>query len=273
MAASPAQANSLTDSGSTRVMARRSLPAVRPNTVRSGRRMAARLGPPPDRALQPADLGTSCSIRQTTTGSAPAERSGDGLFKSEDGCLTWARCRLGSAGECHPGGRGFLFSPTSTAFLLSEDNTETWTNIMNSRLPTTRTQSVFRSLDGGRPLAGHQQWPDVAQHGPKRSGNHRSYESADPLGGERRRRHLQEPRWRRPLVRGELRARQPGCAVYWLAMDPDNSSVLYALAALLAKRLLTFPFSSPTIEGTRRINGGHQAAKAGFGLRGAFCRG
>jgi len=85
--------------------------------------------------------------------------------------------------ECHPGGRGFLFAPTSTAFLLSEDNTETWTNIMNSRLPTTRTQSVFRSLDGGRPLAGHQQWPDVAQHGPKRSGNHRSYESADPLGG------------------------------------------------------------------------------------------
>ena len=98
----------------------------------------------------------------------------EGLFKSADYGDTWRAAGSGLSGAItnltpDPSKSGRLLAATATAFFLSEDNAETWTNILNrpawtitidSKTPstvyaTTRTQGVFRSLDGGRT------WQDI----------------------------------------------------------------------------------------------------------------
>lgn len=98
----------------------------------------------------------------------------EGLFKSTDYGDTWRAAGSGLSGAVtnltpDPSKSGRVLAATATAFFLSEDNAETWTNILNrpawtitidSKTPstvyaTTRTQGVFRSLDGGRT------WQDI----------------------------------------------------------------------------------------------------------------
>ena len=92
----------------------------------------------------------------------------EGFFKSTDYGDTWASIGTGLSGAItyltvDPSEGGRLFASTATAFYLSEDGGQTWTNVLNfpawtvtidpddpSRVyATARTQGVFRSSDGG----------------------------------------------------------------------------------------------------------------------------
>ncbi len=98
----------------------------------------------------------------------------EGLFKSADYGDTWASVGSGLSGAItyltlDPTTSGKLFASTATAFYLSEDGGETWTNVLNMpawtvtidpNMPstvyaTTRTQGIFRSPDGGHT------WQDI----------------------------------------------------------------------------------------------------------------
>jgi uncharacterized protein (TIGR03437 family) len=92
----------------------------------------------------------------------------EGVFKSTDYGDTWSSAGSGLSGAItyltlDPIKSGRLFASTATAFYLSEDGGQTWTNVLNMpawtvtidpNAPTTvyaaaRTQGVFRSGDGG----------------------------------------------------------------------------------------------------------------------------
>ncbi len=93
----------------------------------------------------------------------------EGFFKSTDYGDTWKSTGSGLSGAItyltlDPAKSGRLFAATGTAFYLSEDGGESWTNILNmpawtitidANTPSTvyataQTQGVFRSFDGGR---------------------------------------------------------------------------------------------------------------------------
>ena len=92
----------------------------------------------------------------------------EGFFKSTDYGDTWASIATGLSGAItyltvDPTEGGRLFASTATAFYLSEDGGQSWTNVLNmpawtvtidsgdpSRVyATSRTQGVSRSSDGG----------------------------------------------------------------------------------------------------------------------------
>ncbi len=92
----------------------------------------------------------------------------EGVFKSADYGETWAAAGSGLSGAItyltpDPITSGRLFASTASAFFLSEDGGQTWSNVMNTpawtvtidpNTPSTvyataRTQGVFRSPDGG----------------------------------------------------------------------------------------------------------------------------
>lgn len=92
----------------------------------------------------------------------------EGLFKSTDYGDTWKSTGSGLSGAItyltpDPTKSGRLFASASTAFYLSENGGETWTNVLNMpawtvtidpKRPSTvyataRTQGIFRSSDGG----------------------------------------------------------------------------------------------------------------------------
>jgi photosystem II stability/assembly factor-like uncharacterized protein len=92
----------------------------------------------------------------------------EGIFKSADYGDTWKSTAGRPAGAItfltpDPAKSGRLFASTATAFYLSEDGGESWTNVMNvpawavsidpnsplTVYATARTQGVFRSSDGG----------------------------------------------------------------------------------------------------------------------------
>jgi hypothetical protein len=92
----------------------------------------------------------------------------EGLFRSTDYGDTWKSVGTGLSGAItflttDPNRSGRLFASTGTAFYLSEDHGETWTNVLNisawtvtidpssplTVYATARTQGVFRSSDGG----------------------------------------------------------------------------------------------------------------------------
>jgi uncharacterized protein (TIGR03437 family) len=97
----------------------------------------------------------------------------EGIFKSTDYADTWASVGSGLSGAItylttDPTKSGRLFASTATAFYLSEDGGQTWTNVLNmpawtvtidTNMPTTvyataRTQGIFRSSDGGHTWQG-----------------------------------------------------------------------------------------------------------------------
>jgi uncharacterized protein (TIGR03437 family) len=92
----------------------------------------------------------------------------EGFFKSTDYGDTWASIGTGLSGAItylavDPTESGRLFASTATAFYLSEDGGVTWSNVLNfpawtvtvdpgdpsTVYATARTQGVFRSADGG----------------------------------------------------------------------------------------------------------------------------
>ena len=92
----------------------------------------------------------------------------EGLFKSTDYGETWSLAGTGLSGAItyltlDPTKSGRLFASTATAFYLSENGGQTWTNVMNvpawtitidpnsplTTYATARTQGIFRSSDGG----------------------------------------------------------------------------------------------------------------------------
>jgi photosystem II stability/assembly factor-like uncharacterized protein len=92
----------------------------------------------------------------------------EGIFKSSDYGDTWKSTGSAPSGAItyltpDPTKSGRLFASAGTAFYLSENGGETWTNVLNMpawtvtidpNMPstvyaTTRTQGVFRSFDGG----------------------------------------------------------------------------------------------------------------------------
>ena len=92
----------------------------------------------------------------------------EGLFKSTDYGDTWKSTGSGLSGAINyltldPAKSGRLFASTATAFYLSEDGGESWTNVLNTpawtvtinpKRPSTvyataRTQGILRSSDGG----------------------------------------------------------------------------------------------------------------------------
>ena len=97
----------------------------------------------------------------------------EGLFKSTDYGDTWKSTASGLSGAItyltlDPTKSGRLFASTATAFYLSEDGGETWTNVLNmpawtvtidpnrpsTVYATARTQGIFRSVDGGHTWQG-----------------------------------------------------------------------------------------------------------------------
>ena len=214
---------------------------------------------------------------------------GDGVFKSEDGGLTWARRRLGSAavnvitvavdalspnivyaGTQNEGlfksadygdtwkaaGSGLsgaitgltsdlsksgrLLVATATAFFLSEDDAETWTNILNrpawtitidSKAPSTvyaatRTQGVFRSLDGGRT------WRDINNGLTSLTMGRNAPVTIDPKNSQNLIVGSERNGVFKSLDGGDhwfaVNSGLGDLSVWGLVMDPDNSSVLYA---------------------------------------------
>jgi uncharacterized protein (TIGR03437 family) len=92
----------------------------------------------------------------------------EGVFKSTDHGDTWKSVGTGLSGAItfltpDPSKSGRLFASTATAFYLSEDGGQSWTNIMNvpawtvaidpnsplTVYATARTQGAFRTSDGG----------------------------------------------------------------------------------------------------------------------------
>jgi uncharacterized protein (TIGR03437 family) len=92
----------------------------------------------------------------------------EGFFRSENYGETWESIGRGLSGAItyltvDPTDRGRLFACTATAFYLSEDGGNSWTNVLNfpawtltidpgdpsTVYATARTQGVFRSSDGG----------------------------------------------------------------------------------------------------------------------------
>jgi uncharacterized protein (TIGR03437 family) len=97
----------------------------------------------------------------------------EGVFKSTDYGDTWKSTASRPAGAItfltlDPTKSGRLFASTATAFYLSEDSGETWTNVLNvpawtvtidpnrpsTVYATARTQGIFRSVDGGHTWRG-----------------------------------------------------------------------------------------------------------------------
>jgi hypothetical protein len=97
----------------------------------------------------------------------------EGVFKSTDYGDNWKSTGSGPSNAItyltlDPTRSGRLFASTATAFYLSEDGGETWTNVLNipawtvtidPNMPATvyataRTQGVFRSSDGGHTWQG-----------------------------------------------------------------------------------------------------------------------
>jgi photosystem II stability/assembly factor-like uncharacterized protein len=169
----------------------------------------------------------------------------EGLFKSDDYGDTWKGLGSGLSGAItgltsDPSKSGRLFAATGMAFFLSEDYGETWTNVLNrsawtitidSKAPstvyaTTRTQGVFRSFDSGRtwheinngltaltmgrtaPVTVDPTNPQSLYVGSEGGGVLKS-----PDGGEH---------W------FAVNSGLDDLSVLGLAMNPDNSSVLYA---------------------------------------------
>jgi photosystem II stability/assembly factor-like uncharacterized protein len=138
----------------------------------------------------------------------------EGVFRSTDYGNTWKSTASRPAGAItfltpDPGRSGRLFASTATAFHLSEDSGETWTNVLNVPAWTVtidpdKPSRVYTTAPNTRHLpqrrlrtyvAGHQQRPDKSQHGPKRPGDYRFDKSPDAVRGEQQRR-FQEPRRR-----------------------------------------------------------------------------
>src|SRR5205823_11858161 len=97
----------------------------------------------------------------------------EGRFKSYDYGDAWKSTGSAPSGAItyltlDPTKSGRLFASTATAFYLSEDSGETWTNVLNMpawtvtidpNMPSTvyataRTQGIFRSFDGGHTWRG-----------------------------------------------------------------------------------------------------------------------
>ena len=154
----------------------------------------------------------------------------EGFFKSADYGDTWASVGTGLSGAItyltvDPTEGGRLFASTATAFYLSEDGGVTWTNVLNSPAwtvtidpsdpstvyATARTQGVFRSSDGGHT------WQSVNSGLTNLTMGRSAPVIIDPTNrqtlyvGSEGGRRLQEPGWRRPLVRGELGAQRSVC--------------------------------------------------------------
>lgn len=169
----------------------------------------------------------------------------EGLFKSTDYGVTWKAVGTGLSGAItkvtpDPAKSGRLFAATATAFFLSEDNAETWTNVLNrpawavtvdgtaptTVYATTRTQGVFRSVDGGltwqdinngltsltmgrnAPVTINQTNPQTLYLGSEGGGVFKSLDGGD--------------HW------FTVNSGLGDLSVWGLVMDPDNSSVLYA---------------------------------------------
>jgi hypothetical protein len=169
----------------------------------------------------------------------------EGLFKSDDYADTWKSAGTGLSGAItgltsDPSKSGRLLAATATAFFLSEDYAETWTNILNRPAWTitidssastvyaaTRTQGVFRSLDGGRtwqeinngltspltmgrnaPVIIDPKNPQTLHVGSERDGVFKSVDGGDYWFA--------------------VNSGLDDLSVWGLVMDPDNSSVMYA---------------------------------------------
>lgn len=121
----------------------------------------------------PAVYVISVTVDPLSPNTVYAGTQNEGLFKSSDFGETWKSTGTGLSGAItyltpDPSRGGRLFASTATAFYLSEDGGATWTNIMN--LPawtvsidpnrpsnvyaTARTGGVFRSFDGGHTWQG-----------------------------------------------------------------------------------------------------------------------
>ncbi len=200
----------------------------------------------------------------------------EGLFKSVDFGDTWMAAGSGLSGaitslKSDSSKSGRLFAATSTAFFLSEDYAETWTIILNrpawtitidSKAPstiyaTTRTQGVFRSLDGGRT------WQEI-NNGLTSLTLGRAPVTIDPAnpqtlyvgnaGGVFKSLDGGDHWFAVNSGLGDL-------SVWGLVMDPDNSSVLYACGPSGIYKTLTggevgsVPTISAVLNGARYLAG------------------
>ena len=169
----------------------------------------------------------------------------EGLFKSMDYGDTWNSAGTGLSGAItyltpDPSKSGRLFVSTATAVYLSEDGGGTWTNVLNvpawtvtivPDLPstvyaTTRTQGAFRSFDGGRA------WQDINLGITKLTMGRAAPVIIDPTaphtlyvgseGGGVFKTSDSGDHW------SAVNSGIDELTVSGLAMDPGNSSVLYA---------------------------------------------
>ena len=169
----------------------------------------------------------------------------EGMFKSVDYGDTWKATGSALSGAIthftpDPSKSGRLFAATSTAFFLSEDNADTWTNILNrpawtitidSKAPSTvyatsRTQGISRSLDGGRT------WQDINNGLTSLSMGRTAPVTIDPANPQALLVGSEGGGVFKSLDDGDhwfaVNSGLGDLSVFGLSMDPDNSSVLYA---------------------------------------------
>jgi len=167
----------------------------------------------------------------------------EGLFKSTDYGDTWARVGTGLSGAIRfltidPTKSGRLFASSGQGFFLSEDGGQTWTNVLSmpaltvtidpvSPLKTYATgQGVFRSFDGGhtwQPINSGLTNLSMGQSAPViiDPTNHQTLYVGSNGGGVFKSLDGGDHWFPFNLGLSDL-------SVLGLAMDPVNSSVLYA---------------------------------------------
>jgi uncharacterized protein (TIGR03437 family) len=202
----------------------------------------------------------------------------EGLFKSADHGDSWNTVGSGLSGAItgltsDPSKSGRLFAATGTAFFVSEDYAETWTNVLNrpawtitidSKAPstiyaTTRTQGVFRSLDGGRT------WQEINNGLTSLTMGRTARVTIDP--GNSRTLYVGSEAGGvfKSLDGGDhwfaVNAGLGDLSVYGLAMDPENASVLYACGpngvykTLIAGEVRSTPSISAVVNGASYVVG------------------
>ncbi len=169
----------------------------------------------------------------------------EGVFRSTDYGDSWKSTGSRPSGaityltiDSTKGGR--LFASTATAFYLSEDGGETWTNVLNipawtvtidrnrpsTVYATARTQGIFRSVDGGHT------WQDINSGLASLTMGRSAPVIIDPVNQQTLYVGSERGGVFKSLDGGDhwfaVNSGLDELAVFGLAMDPRNPAVLYA---------------------------------------------